>query len=143
MRSAILVLFSVLCSTSVFAQSIDTNLRSELAAIHTKWFEAYDSGDGVTLDQIETDNMTLVLNDGVIWTKTTARADASTKHEPQTKHQLSDVLVRRFGDTAILTGIVTAKSANESHHLATTVVFVRISGKWKIASAQWTPVEKD
>ena len=140
MRSAIFALFSVLCSTSVFAQSIDANLRSELAAIHTKWFEAYDSGDGATMDLLETDNLTLVLNDGSIWTKTTARAETSRKHEPQTKHELSDVLVRRFGDTAILTGIIIAKSANESHHLASTVVFVRISGKWKIASAQWTPI---
>jgi len=49
--------------------------------------------------------------------------------------------VRQFGDTAILTGVVTSKSKEETSQDATTVVFLREAGKWKIASAQWTPIE--
>jgi hypothetical protein len=48
--------------------------------------------------------------------------------------------VRRFGDAAVLTGILKSKAAKEKEKEATTVVFVQSSGKWKIASAQWTPV---
>jgi ketosteroid isomerase-like protein len=50
------------------------------------------------------------------------------------------VSVRRFGDTAILTGVLITKSGKENSKEATMVVFVQSSGKWKIASAQWTPV---
>jgi hypothetical protein len=53
---------------------------------------------------------------------------------------LSNVSVRRFGDAAVLTGILKSKAAKEKEKEATTVVFVQSSGKWKIASAQWTPV---
>ena len=49
--------------------------------------------------------------------------------------------VRRFGDTAILTGVLTTKSAKENSKRGTTVVFVQSSGMWKIASAKWTLVE--
>ena len=139
MHSAILILVTLLCSTPLMAQGTDANLRSELEALHAKWFKAFDSGDGTTMDQMEMDNLTLVMPIGTIWPKTTARAGKQRKHDPQTR-KLSDVSVRRFGDTAILTGIITTKSAKESSQDATTVVFVQSSGKWKIASAQWTPV---
>ncbi len=140
MRSAILIIvFTLLCSAPFMAQGTDSNLRSELEALHAKWFKAFDSGDGATMDQMEMDNLTLVMPVGFIWSKTAARAGNQPKRDPQTE-TLSDVSVPRFGDTAILTGILTTKSAKDNSKEATTVVFVQSSGKWKIASAQWTPV---
>jgi hypothetical protein len=62
--------------------------------------------------------------------------------DPQTGRTLSNVSVRRFGDTAILTGILTTTSVSETSREATTVVFARSFGKWKIASAQWSPVKE-
>src|SRR5215813_2076027 len=43
--------------------------------------------------------------------------------DPQTEATLSDVSVRRFGDTVILTGTLHSKSAKESFLSSTTVVF--------------------
>ena len=141
MRSAILIIvLTLLCSTPLMAQGTDSNLRSELEALHATWFKAFDSGDGATMDQMEMDNLTLVMPVGFIWPKTKARAGTQPKRDPQTERTLSDVSVRRFGDTAILTGILNTKSAKEISQEATTVVFVQSSGKWKIASAQWTSV---
>jgi ketosteroid isomerase-like protein len=139
MYTAILVVFSLL-STTLMAQSPDGKLRSELEAMHAKWFQAFDSGDGVTMDQMEMDNLVLVMPVGFIWAKTEARASKQPKFDPQAERTLSDVSVRRFGDTAVLTGVLTTKSPNENEKEATMVVFVQSSGRWKIASAQWTPV---
>jgi ketosteroid isomerase-like protein len=121
-------------------QIADANLRSDIEALHAKWFKAFDNGDGATMDQIEMDKLTLVMPTGLIWAKTTPRADKQLKRDPQTERALSAVSVRRFGDTAILTGILTTRSAQENSRDATTVVFIWSSGKWKIASAQWSPV---
>lgn len=143
MRFAILLLVNLLFSAPFMTQGTDTDLHSELETLHAKWMKAFDSGDGGTMDQIEVDNLTLVGATGArgpIWTKTTPRNGKQPKREPQTERTLSNVSVRRFGDTAILTGILTTKSASENSQDATTVVFVQSSGKWKIASAQWTPV---
>jgi ketosteroid isomerase-like protein len=139
MYTAILIVLSLL-STTVVGQSADGALRPELEALHAKWFRAFDSGDGATMDQMEVDNLALVMPVGFIWSKMEARAGKQTKLNPQIERTLSEVSVRRFGEAAVLTGILTTKSPNENQKEATTVVFVQSSGRWKIASAQWTPV---
>jgi ketosteroid isomerase-like protein len=140
MRSTIIILLIFMYSSPLMAQGADTNLHSELEALHAKWFKAFDSGDGAAMDQMEMDKLVLVMPTGFIWAKTVPRAGEQSKHNSQADRTLSDVLVRRFGNTAILTGILTTKSGKETSQEATTVVFVQSSGKWKIASAQWGPV---
>ena len=140
MRSAMLILSILLCSMILMAQDADATLRSDLVALHTKWFKAFDGGDGAIMDQMEMDKLMLVMPTGFIWTKTKARGSEQPKRDSHTERTLNDVSVRRFGDTAILTGILTTKSEKEESKEATTVVFVQSSGKWKIASAQWSPV---
>jgi ketosteroid isomerase-like protein len=124
------------------AQNSEDKLLHSLENLHTKWFAAFDSGDGSTMDQMEASNLVLLMPDGTIWSKTTPRAGSQPKLDPTTERTLSDASVRRFGNVAVLTGIVKTKSAKENSADATTVVFVQSSGKWKIASAQWTPVSK-
>ncbi|HEX9112662.1 MAG TPA: nuclear transport factor 2 family protein [Terriglobales bacterium] len=140
MRSATVILVILLCSTALMSQSTEANLQSELEGLHAKWFRAYDSGDAATMDQMEMDKLVLVMPTGLVWTKMGARSNKKAQSHPQTERALTDVFVRRFGDTAILTGILATKSPEENSKDATTVVFVRSSGKWKVASAQWTPV---
>ena len=141
MRLAMVVFLTLLSSLSMVAQSADASLESELSAIHAKWFKAFDAGDGATMDQLEVEKLALIMPTGYIWNKTGPRAGEQQKSHDPTEYALSSVEVRRFGDTAILTGIVTGKSAKETSEEATTVVFLRSGGKWKIASAQWTPIE--
>jgi hypothetical protein len=92
------------------------------------------------MEQMERDDVVIVMPEGSLFRKTTPRAGKQRKLDPQTGRVLSDVSVRRFGDTAVLTGVLTTKSAKENSKDATTVVFVQSSGRRKIASAQWTPV---
>lgn len=140
MRSVILALCALVCSFPVSAQVTDANLRSELVALHAKWMKAYYVSDPATMNQLEADNLALVMPTGSIWHKSGPRTERQTLDEPQTEVTLNDVSVRLFGDAAILTGTLHTKSAKENLQEATTVVFVRSAGKWKIASAQWTPV---
>jgi ketosteroid isomerase-like protein len=145
MRSAILILvgFLGLCFTPILAQAQgpDANLRSELVALHSKWMKAFYTGDNATMDELETENLVLIMPVGEIWSKNGPRVAKQQVLDPQTEATLSDVSVRRFGDTVILTGTLHSKSAKESFLSSTTVVFVKNVANWKIASAQWTPVE--
>jgi len=144
MRSAILVLAALVCLTPMLAQAQtpDANLRAELESLHAKWMKAFYSGDSATMDKMEASNLVLIMPMGVIWEKNGPREIQQARFDAQTQATLSDVSVRRFGDTAILTGIVHAKSAKETFQSGATIVFVKSDGKWKIASAQWTPVEE-
>lgn len=142
MRRLPILLFTLFCSTLLFAQSGAPDLQTELENLHAKWMKAYDNGDGIAMDQIEMDNLMLVMPTGEVWAKTKPRGTSEPKLDPTTQRTLSDVSVRRFGDTAILTGTLTSKSAAETSQEGTTVVFVRNAGQWKIASAQWSTVAK-
>jgi ketosteroid isomerase-like protein len=141
MKIVILSVLTILCPPAALAQSANSSLNSELEALHAKWFKAFEAGDGATMDQMEVENLVLVMPTGAAWSKDGPRGDKQPKRDPSTEHTLSDVVVRQFGDTAILTGTVTSKSAAESDKASTTVVFVRRAGKWLIASAQWTPLQ--
>ena len=134
MRSALVIFLIALCCIFVVARDADAHLQSDLEALHAKWFKAFDGGDAATMDQIEVDKLVLIMPTGLIWTKTKPRAGEQLKRDPQTERAVSAVSVRRFGDTAILTGILTTKSGKENAQEATTVVFVKNAGKWKIAS---------
>lgn len=113
-------------------------LRAELVAIHDKWYRAFDVGDGPTMDVLEVDNLVLVMPDGSIWAKPGPRAEKQPKRHVQPQRSLGDVTVRQFGDTAILTGMLTSRTPGETDRAGTTVVFVRRGGRWLIASTQWT-----
>jgi hypothetical protein len=140
MRSLLLIALTVVFAIAGFGQTAPSALQSELQDLHAKWFKAYDDGDGVTMDQMEMDNLVLVMPTGEVWTKTKPRGTSEPKLDPTARHTLSDVLVRRFGNTAVLTGTITSQSKQENTKVATTVVFVGSPQHWKIASAQWTPV---
>ena len=142
MRAGIVIVCVLLGFTPLMAQGTDNQLRSDLEALHAKWYKAFDSGDGAAMDQMESDDLVIVMPEGSLFRKSTPRGTSSPSAIRQTARTLSDVSVRRFGDTAILTGILTSKSAKETSRDATTVVFVQSSGKWNIASAQWTPVAR-
>lgn len=138
MRSALLVVTTLLCSAGLAAQGGDAGLRTQLIALHTKWFQAFDNGNGSVMDQLEVENLVLAMPDGTFWTKTGLRAGKQAKVDPAPQRTLSEANVRQYGDAAVLTGVLTSKTPLESKREATTVVFVKRADKWLIASAQWS-----
>jgi len=140
LKSLALVLVTLVCILPAAAQRNDVSLQSELEALHEKWFKAFDTGDGATMDKVEIPNLILILPDGQIWPKDGPRAGNQPKGDLTAQRTLSNVAIRQFGDAAILTGTITTKGARDNGQMGTTVVFVRSAGAWKIASAQWSPV---
>ena len=141
--AALAVLFGAMpiAQDKMILDDSGAKLRSELEAIHSKWFHAFDTGDGATMDGLEIDNLVLVMPNGSIWKKSGPRAGRQPKRDVFSQRSLSDVTVRQFGDTAILTGILMQKTPRKMDKSGTTAVFVRRGGTWLIASVQWSPVE--
>ena len=139
MRILILAALIGLAPASGFAQTDSTS--AALQALHAQWFKAFDTGDGKAMDSMEVPNLVLVMPNGMVWTKEAPRAGTQQKLDPMPQRTVTDIVVRRFAETAVLTGTVTSTVGTDVDKAATTVVFVRASGKWLVASAQWTPVE--
>jgi len=142
MRLCTILAAAILTTLAVTARSDTPKSTADLQALHAAWFDAFDRGEGAKMDQMEMPNLTLVMPDGMVWKKTEPRAKTEKARTPEATRTLTEVSVREFGDTALLTGILTSKDLKDpkqSDINATTVVFVKADGKWKVASAQWTP----
>ncbi|MGA2072201.1 MAG: nuclear transport factor 2 family protein [Terriglobia bacterium] len=138
LRAAALI---VAVTLSSLAQSSSNDLKAEFERLHNQWFTAFDKGDGATMDSMEVPNLVIVNADGkgTIWQKPGPRA--AKQKATGASHTLTDAIVRQFGDTVILTGIVTStRTGLPDRKMSTTVVWVHQSGKWLIASAQWSEV---
>jgi hypothetical protein len=96
----------------------------ELERLHNQWFNAFDKGDGAAMDKMEIPNLILINADGKggIWEKHGPRAGKQKPTGNSTR--LSNLQVRQFGNSAILTGVVTIKDGQESARSSTTVVWV-------------------
>ena len=141
MRRTIFALALVLCLGQVTRAADSATAPFE--KIHAAWFAAFDRSDGAAMDKLETDNLALGMPDGSVWYKKEPRAGKQNTHNPETTRALTDVVVREFGDTAVLTGTLVTKSGTETDYSGTTVVFVKKAGTWKICSAQWTDKPAD
>jgi len=140
MRTCTLFAAAALASLAFAAHGDTAKSTAAIQALHAAWFDAFDHGDGARMDLMETPNLVLVMPDGEVWKKSGPRAKTMQARTPDVTRELSDVTVRDFGDTALLTGTLKSKDPKESDVSATTVVFVKKDGKWLVASAQWTPL---
>ena len=135
-----IIITTVVASTSCLAQNSSNNLQRELERLHNQWFNAFDKGDGAAMDKMEIPNLILINADGKggIWEKHGPRADKQKPTGNSTR--LSNLQVRQFGNSAILTGVVTIKDGHESARSSTTVVWVRKNNQWLVASAHWSDI---
>src|SRR5437763_9595909 len=91
------------------------------------------------MDKLEIPNLILVNADGKggTWKKHGPRA---SKQKPTgTSTTLSNAQARQFGDSAILTGVIT-KQGRTSIRSSTTEVWIRKNNQCLIASAQWSDI---
>jgi ketosteroid isomerase-like protein len=135
-----IIITTVVASTSCLAQNSSNNLQRELERLHNQWFNAFDKGDGAAMDKMEIPNLILINADGKggIWEKHGPRAGKQKPTGNSTR--LINLQVRQFGNSAILTGVVTIKDGQESARSSTTVVWVRKNNQWLVASAQWSDI---
>src|SRR6266481_2134587 len=95
----IIIVATVVTSTSCLAQNSSNDLQRELERLHNQWFNAFDKGDGATMDKMEMPNLILVNADGKggIWKKHAPRAGKQKTNWPLNYlKQCASAAIRRF-----------------------------------------------
>ena len=109
--------------------------------LYVQWLTAFDKGDGPAMNAMEVADLIVVNTDGTGNIAKKSAPRVKFKAQNVSRHTLSNATVRRYGDTAILTAVDTVTSPGAPDDVAaTTVVWVRQSGKWLVAVAQWSAV---
>src|SRR5215203_7356662 len=141
MKSMVTIALMLLSAQAATGQT-DASLGTELHESYKAWVAALDRGDAAGMDALEVEDFILVGAAGMIMEKHRPRVSDPLPVPEAPERTWSDGVIRRYGDTAILTGRITLthETPKWTTSMGTTAVFVRQADKWRITSVQWRPV---
>jgi ketosteroid isomerase-like protein len=100
--------------------------------------------DVATLEGLTSDDYVLINANGQVSNKTETMNSIKTGKIKLTANEVSDMKVRVYGDTAVVTGKSAAKGSINGIELKGPVMFTRVyvkkNGKWQSVAFQQTPI---
>ena len=101
-------------------------------------------GDVAMLEGLTSDDYILINANGQLSDKATTMNNIKTGNIKLTANEVSDLKVRVYGDTAVVTGKSSAKGTIGGRELKGPVMFTRVyvkkNGKWQSVAFQQTPI---
>jgi len=101
-------------------------------------------GDVATLEGLTADDYILINANGQLSDKATTMNNIKTGNIKLTANEVSDLKVRVYGDTAVVTGKANSKGTIGGRELKGPVMFTRVyvkkNGKWQSVAFQQTPI---
>jgi len=101
-------------------------------------------GDVAAIEAQTSDDYILINANGQVSNKAETMNNIKTGNIKLTSNEVSDMKVRVYGDTAVVTGKSTAKGTIGGRELKGPVMFTRVyvkkNGKWQSVAFQQTPV---
>ena len=129
---------------STFRADKDTAAEAEIKKLEFLLVDLIEKGDVDTYSGYLTDDYIRVAANGIVSTKEQV-LDAFRKSKPQGTMMPHDLIVRIYGNTAIMRGILDIEpKPGDTITKRTSVinkVFIKREGKWYMASMQGTAVQ--
>jgi ketosteroid isomerase-like protein len=111
-----------------------------VAALDTEYQAAVQRNDAAAMDRLLADDFVLVTGTGRVFTKADLLKDARSQEVIYERQEDSDQVVRVWGDTAVITGLLWAKGAEKGkpfeYKLWFSDTYIRTPAGWKYAFAQ-------
>jgi ketosteroid isomerase-like protein len=140
------VSLAVLTAAPAYAQGMSggASVEEQIKKIERDRAAAVVKGDVAALEGLTSDDYTLINASGRLSDKATTMNDIKTGVIKLTANEVSDLKVRVYGDTAVVTGKSSAKGTIGGRELKGPVMFTRVyvkkSGKWQSVAFQQTPI---
>ena len=135
----------VACLAAAAGIGAQGSSEQQLLQLERDWCTASLKRDAALLGRILADDYTGVSNRGMALTKSETIAGLSDKTSGTTACVDSDMKVRIYGDTAVVTGLGTRSGTYQGkpftdRRFLWTDVFVRRDGRWQCVASQGTVV---
>ena len=112
----------------------------EVARLDTEYQAAVARNDAATMDRILADDFVLVVGSGKVFTKQDLLDEARQRTTDYSQQDDAERTVRVWGDTAVVTALLTARGTEGSKPVAYRVWFsdtyVRFPGGWRYVLGQ-------
>jgi ketosteroid isomerase-like protein len=132
---------AVLAGASAYAQG---SVEEQLMKMERDRAAAVVKADVAMMEGVTSDDYILINANGQMSDKATTMRDIKTGAIKLTANEVSDMKVRVYGDTAVVTGKSSATGTMGGRALKGPVMFTRVyvkkSGKWQSVSFQQTPI---
>lgn len=124
----------------------NSNVADEIKKLEQQRNEAILKGDTATLDKLTSDDYTNTTAQGKVEKKAEIMDGFKSGKIKFESRELSDLDVRVYGNTAVVTGEVNQKATNNgvdtSGQSRFTRVYVKQNGRWVSVANQATPILK-
>jgi ketosteroid isomerase-like protein len=137
-KRAAFVIALVLSLAALLGLAWAANVEDELKKLETDRAAAVVKGDVATLEKQTSDDYTLINVNGQMSGKSQMVDAFKSGQTKLTTDELSDMKVRVYGNTAVLTGMVGGKDVDGQ--VLFTRVYVKKGGSWQSVAFQQTRV---
>jgi ketosteroid isomerase-like protein len=131
----VLLVFAVTIIAQAPAQPKSGSVEQELMKLEKEWGDAVVKHDWAFLDQILADDYTWTGPDGKVWSKAQTLASLKSGEDVVSSLVTDDVMVRVYGDTAVVTGRTTVKEQYKGKDISGqyrwTDMWVKHAGRWR------------
>lgn len=128
------------------AVSKDAFALEELHRLEAVWNDAHLKGDADALDTLWANDLVVTIAAMPVMTKADALAMVRSNRMPFTKYETSDLDVKRFGDSALVTGRLqrerTMNGKTMTDDWRFTKVYVMIQGQWRVVAWHASPAAR-
>jgi ketosteroid isomerase-like protein len=146
-RAVIAAVFGVATLTAAPARAqgaATAGVEEQIKKMEKDRAAAVVKADVATLEGLTSDDYVLINANGQVSNKAETMSLIKTGKIKLTANEVSDMKVRVYGDTAVVTGKSTAKGSINGIELKGPVMFTRVyvkkSGKWQSVAFQQTPI---
>ena len=115
----------------------------ELYRLEAVWNDAHVKGDAGALDQLWANDLVITVASMPVMTKADALAMVGSNRMPFSKYETSELNVRRFGNSAVVTGrLLRERSMNGKAIIDNwrfTKTYVVVGGRWRVVAWHASP----
>jgi ketosteroid isomerase-like protein len=119
-------------------------VEQQLKKLEMQWADAEVRKDVAVLDRLLADDFTNTVPEGKVFTKAQFMADFKSGEDVSTSQVLSDMKVRVYGDTAVVTYVEQAKETYKGRDISGTSrwtdTWVKRGGSWQCVASHGSKV---
>ena len=136
-------LLAIILLLQVPALSKDAFDLKELYRLEAVWNDAHVKGDADTLDQLWANDLVVTVAAMPVMNKADSLAMVRSNRMPFIKYETSELNVRRFGNSAVVTGrLLRERSMNGKALIDNwrfTKTYVMVEGRWRVVAWHASP----